>query len=180
MRASTPRVASFFTSRSASGRVLYAASWIVQMPRGATVVGLGRSLSFTGAFAGAGVVVVVGRVGSETTGFVATAAESADEPESLAAFGAFDDVGGALVVLLTVGAAVRATFVFALAAVAAPVALWLVLSDGAPAAPATDFGAFDGGADTTPACDAELDVGADAAPVDDVALATFVVGHRPP
>src|SRR6187551_726856 len=35
MRAFTPRAASLRTSASASGRVLYAASWMVQMPRGA-------------------------------------------------------------------------------------------------------------------------------------------------
>src|SRR5215207_2103964 len=34
MRACTPRAASLRTSASASGRVLYAASWMVQMPRG--------------------------------------------------------------------------------------------------------------------------------------------------
>ena len=35
MRAFTSRAASFFTSRSASALVLYAASWMVQIPRGA-------------------------------------------------------------------------------------------------------------------------------------------------
>src|SRR5688572_17894538 len=35
MRAFTPRAASLRTSASASGRVLYAASWMVQRPRGA-------------------------------------------------------------------------------------------------------------------------------------------------
>src|SRR5687767_11565382 len=35
MRAFTPRAASLRTSASASGRVLYAASWMVQVPRGA-------------------------------------------------------------------------------------------------------------------------------------------------
>src|SRR5215211_7819704 len=41
MRAFTPRVASLRTSCSASGRVLYAASWMVQMPRGADVLPAG-------------------------------------------------------------------------------------------------------------------------------------------
>jgi len=38
MRAFTSRAASFFTSRSASALVLYAASWMVHVPRGALFV----------------------------------------------------------------------------------------------------------------------------------------------
>ena len=56
MRAFTSRAASFFTSRSASALVLYAASWMVQIPRGALVAGplalsAGRA-RVAGAFAG--------------------------------------------------------------------------------------------------------------------------------
>lgn len=56
MRAFTSRAASFFTSRSASALVLYAASWMVQIPRGALVAGVlalsaGRA-RVAGAFAG--------------------------------------------------------------------------------------------------------------------------------
>ena len=40
MRAFTSRAASFLTSRSASALVLYAASWMVQMPRGALAAGV--------------------------------------------------------------------------------------------------------------------------------------------
>ena len=39
MRAFTSRAASFFTNRSASALVLYAASWMVQLPRGALFAG---------------------------------------------------------------------------------------------------------------------------------------------
>ena len=39
MRAFTPRPDSFFTRRSASARVLYAASWMVQTPRGGLAFG---------------------------------------------------------------------------------------------------------------------------------------------
>ena len=39
MRAFTSRAASFFTRRSASALVLYAASWMVHVPRGALFVG---------------------------------------------------------------------------------------------------------------------------------------------
>jgi hypothetical protein len=56
MRAFTPFAASFFTSRSASAFVLYAASWMVQIPRGALFAGAlalsaGRARS-AGALAG--------------------------------------------------------------------------------------------------------------------------------
>src|SRR5690349_20698337 len=40
MRAFASRSASFFTSRSASALVLYAASWMVQIPRGALAAGV--------------------------------------------------------------------------------------------------------------------------------------------
>ena len=40
MRAFTSRAASFFTNRSASAFVLYAASWMVQIPRGALAAGV--------------------------------------------------------------------------------------------------------------------------------------------
>src|SRR6185295_18162162 len=57
MRAFTPRAESFFTSRSASTRVLYAASWMVQLPRvtlafGALLASVVRA-GFTGVLAGA-------------------------------------------------------------------------------------------------------------------------------
>ena len=39
MRAFTSRAANFFTSRSASALVLYAASWMVHVPRGVVFVG---------------------------------------------------------------------------------------------------------------------------------------------
>src|SRR5690348_4572690 len=56
MRAFTPFAPSFFTSRSASAFVLYAASWMVQIPRGALFAGAlalsaGRTCS-VGALAG--------------------------------------------------------------------------------------------------------------------------------
>ena len=57
MRAFTPRAESFFTSRSASTRVLYAASWMVQLPRATLAFGaLLTSVvcrGFTGVLAGA-------------------------------------------------------------------------------------------------------------------------------
>ena len=40
--------------------------------------------------------------------------------------------------------------------------------------------ALTGGVDAAPACRADVDVGAGVTPVGEVALATFVVGHRPP
>jgi hypothetical protein len=60
MRAFTPRVASFRTSASASARVLYAASWMVQMPRGAAprVVGSFVEAAPVGAFRAAEAVGV--------------------------------------------------------------------------------------------------------------------------
>ena len=70
MRAFTPRPASFFTSCSASGRVLYAASCIVQMPRET-----GAAASAAAAFgalssvAGAVFATALGELGADVAAF---------------------------------------------------------------------------------------------------------------
>ena len=81
MRAFTPRAASLRTSVSASGRVLYAASWMVQMPRGAEalVAGSLAGASPVGAFrpaavGGVRVVVVSARRGGGVLGAAFTEA----------------------------------------------------------------------------------------------------------
>ena len=127
------------------------------MPRGAADVGLGRSLSFVGAFSAAFTGTFAGGAGSVAPGFGASASEVTSDVGALDGF-----VDGTRVVVV----------------VARPV-LRVVLVVGFP--PTEAFGtALIGGGALAVAADADVEVGGGAAPVADVALATFVVGHRAP
>ena len=75
MRAFTPRDASLLTSRSASGRVLYAASWMVQIPRGADSRGAGSGFGAIGMTA---FVVLVPSFGPEADGRITGALPTVD------------------------------------------------------------------------------------------------------
>jgi len=145
------------------------------MPRGATDAGVGRSFSFTGVFVGCFVGVVV----LDTTGFGVSSSGATGELGAFETRGSLVDVAGALVTRGAVAAAARASFVLAFALVNTLVELWLDFAI-AGAEALVGWGAFVVGADAAPACDADVGVGAGVPPADDEALATVVVGHRPP